>query len=133
MILQGSKREEIYNEFWDRAIVPLYNKLAGKTPIPAFFTQQKEGEMIQQFYLNVKSLITTFVRQREDYEDTEYCDQYLRDTINTAVIDLSGFKQLVKSARHEAAIDDFIAELLLFASAHLKSSVTHHREQQMAP
>ena len=105
MQFKGSKFEVRYNQFWDDTVVLLDKQIRHQFTSPFFFDGSKTLRDINQYYLNVKSIMMNLARQAREgtFTDHDYIMGYIRETEEQALLDLRSYKIIMAGPKQGEA------------------------------
>ncbi len=87
--------EERYNDYWNKNVVALDNLIRNVSlGFSLFDNNVNIPALIEAYQQHVKNILANLARQASMFEDKEYVQQYIKNTIDQAIEDLNLYEDV---------------------------------------
>lgn len=111
MNFENSLHEERYNDYWNQSVVALDKKIRSASLNLCLFDNTNISKLIKEYHQHVQNILSNLDRQSYMFDDKEYVQQYLKNTIEQAVDDLNFYATIVP--KHKDIAKELIETLSL--------------------
>ncbi len=95
MKFENSNFEERYNDYWNRNVVTLDTTIRScSLGLNLFEVRSNVLELIETYQQHISNLLSNLTRQVYLFEDKEYVQKYIKNTVNQAIEDLSFYTHI---------------------------------------
>ncbi|USQ15425.1 hypothetical protein J2N86_14365 (plasmid) [Legionella lytica] len=110
MKFQSSELESRYNKYWDDNVVNLDGIIRSVSLGFNFLNGTKNvGELISEYRHRILNVFSNLERRMDAFEDKEYIQDYLKNTLSQGVEDLSFYQKIFPE--YAAFCEQYISEL----------------------